>query len=102
MLDGLPTGWAHDLWEAAKTAGPFGNLLLFVILLYVSRMYRNERNLNQSYAERVFTLAESTKGALETNTHQISGNTAAIETFKDVVLKYLLDGNHKGASARRK
>lgn len=36
-MDGIPTSWAADLWAAAKTAGPFGNLLLLVIVVVLWR-----------------------------------------------------------------
>lgn len=32
-LEQLPTSWAVDLWESAKTAGPFGTMLLLVIVV---------------------------------------------------------------------
>lgn len=73
MLDGLPTGWSKDLWEAAKTAGPFGNLLLICVLTWVSRQYRRERNVNDVYSEKMFTLIESTRNALTSLSDDLNG-----------------------------
>ena len=73
MLENLPTGWGHDTWEAAKTAGPFGNMILLVIVIWISTMYRRERNLNASYAEKMFTLIESTRNALTSLNSTLNG-----------------------------
>lgn len=73
MLDGVPTSWGHDLWEAAKTAGPFGNLLLLCVLVWVSRLYRRERNLNDGYSQTMFTMIESTRNALTSLNATLSG-----------------------------
>ncbi len=37
------TDWASDLWAAAKTAGPFGNLLLLVIVFVLWRDLKTTR-----------------------------------------------------------
>lgn len=73
MMDGLPTGWARDVWEAAKIAGPFGTMLTLCLLVWVSRLYRQERQLNESYARSMFTLIESTKNALSKLTERLDG-----------------------------
>ncbi len=70
----LPLGWSHDLWEAAKTAGPFGNLLLVCVLVWVSRQYRRERDLNAALSQTMFTVIESTRNALASLNGALNGN----------------------------
>ncbi len=37
MIEGVPTSWAAEIWAAAKTAGPFGNMLLLIIVIVLWR-----------------------------------------------------------------
>ena len=47
MIEGLPTEWANDVWQSAKSAGPFGNLgLLIVVIVLWRKLGKKEQALH--------------------------------------------------------
>lgn len=102
MLDGLPTDWTKDLWDAAQKAGTFGAMLELVIIVWVCRWLRRERRLNEAYAERLFTLAESTKHVLENNNGLLDKNNETIGKVKDAIIYQFSPRSARRRAARKR
>jgi hypothetical protein len=44
MIEAIPSNWAAELWAAAKTAGPFGNMICLIIIVVLWRALKKAQD----------------------------------------------------------